>query len=149
MKIKKIFKYYLLGESLKEIEVNRILDKISKKSKLTQKEKTFLSLYNETSKETEKDYMLLSRFVVCSKIEEILSSNLSVICNLTDRDGKIGLPILDVKNVKEDSVLILKGEKKLPIKDNFLYNLIYNTKKREYSLEEHDEYFEKIEVNEN
>jgi hypothetical protein len=149
MKIKKIFKYYLLGESLKEIEVNRILDKISKKSKLTQKEKTFLSLYNETSKETEKDYMLLSRFVVCSKIEEILSSNLSVICNLTDRDGKIGLPILDVKNVKEDSVLILKGEKKHPIKDNFLYNLIYNTKKREYSLEEHDEYFEKIEVNEN
>ena len=29
--------------------------------------------------------------------------------------------------------------------DKFLYNLIYNTKKNEYSLEEQDEYFEKLE----
>ena len=29
--------------------------------------------------------------------------------------------------------------------DKFLYNLIYNIKKDEYSLEEQDEYFEKIE----
>ena len=35
MGIEKVFKYYLLGESLKEIEVNRILNKISKKSILT------------------------------------------------------------------------------------------------------------------
>jgi hypothetical protein len=149
MKIKKIFKYYLLGESLKEIEINRILDKISKKSKLTQKEKTFLSLYNETSKEIEKDYMLLSKFVVCSKIEEILNNNIPIVCNLTDRDGKIGLSIIGIENNEEDSILLLKGDKKHLIKDNFLYNLIYNTKKGGYSLEEHDEYFEKIEANEN
>ena len=29
--------------------------------------------------------------------------------------------------------------------DKFLYNLIYNIKRNEYSLEEQDEYFEKIE----
>jgi len=149
MKIKKMFKYYLLGESLKEIEINRILDKISKKSKLTQKEKTFLSLYNETSKEIEKDYMLLSKFVVCSKIEEILNNNIPIVCNLTDRDGKIGLSIIGIENNEEDSILLLKGDKKHLIKDSFLYNLIYNTKKGGYSLEEHDEYFEKIEANEN
>ena len=34
MKIKKILKYYLFGESVKEMEMNRILDKVSGKSKL-------------------------------------------------------------------------------------------------------------------
>ena len=29
--------------------------------------------------------------------------------------------------------------------DKFLYNLIYNIKRDEYSLEEQDEYFEKLE----
>ena len=41
MEIKKLIKYYLFGLSLKEIEMNRILDKISKKSKLTERERNF------------------------------------------------------------------------------------------------------------
>ena len=42
MKIKKLIKYYLLGESLKEIEMNRILDKIGSNKKLSNKEINFL-----------------------------------------------------------------------------------------------------------
>ena len=49
--VKRLIKYYLLGESLKEIEMNKILDKISRKKKLTIREKNFLELYNETSED--------------------------------------------------------------------------------------------------
>ena len=44
MGLKKTLKYYILGKSLKEIEANRILDKISKDGyeKLTAKEKEIL-----------------------------------------------------------------------------------------------------------
>jgi hypothetical protein len=38
----------------------------------------------------------------------------------------------------------MKGDNKHNLHDKFLYNLIYNTKKDEYSLQEQDEYFEKI-----
>jgi hypothetical protein len=51
MQIKRLIKYYILGESLKEIEMNRILEKISKKGKLTKRENDFLNLYNETTDE--------------------------------------------------------------------------------------------------
>lgn len=148
MKLKKIFKYYVLGESLKEIEVNRILDKVSKKLKITKKEKSFLDLYNYTNREEDKDFMLLSKSVVSVKIKELIDKSKKVICDLHDRDGKIGLEILDVINdyEKEESFVILKDTNKHTLHEKFLYNLIYNINKNLYSLQEHDEYFEKIEA---
>lgn len=148
MKLKKIFKYYVLGESLKEIEVNRILDKVSKKMKLSKKEESFLDLYNHTNKEEEKDFMLLSKSVVSVKIRELIHKSTIVICDLHDRDGRIGLEIIDVINdyEKEESFVILKDNNKHILHEKFLYNLIYNTNKNLYSLQEHDEYFEKIEA---
>jgi hypothetical protein len=150
MNIKKVIKHCILGESLKEIEINRILDKICRKrSKLTKKEKVFLDLYNETQKVENKDWMLLSKSVVATRVKEFISNGIKVICDLHDRDGKIGLEIIDVINDYEDelSTLILKGDVKHDLHDKFLYNLIYNLKKDYYSLEEQDEYFEKIEAN--
>jgi hypothetical protein len=44
MKIKKLIGYYLLGKSIKEIELDRILDKISNLKKLTKKEINFLKI---------------------------------------------------------------------------------------------------------
>ncbi len=55
MKFNKFIKYYLLGESVKEMELNRILDKVSKKDGLTPREKTFLDLYQVTNDEDMKD----------------------------------------------------------------------------------------------
>lgn len=148
MSIKKMIKHYILGESLKEIEISRILEKICKKSKLTEKEKGFLDLYNQTQKMEDKDFMLLSKSVVSTRVKELLDMKKKVICNLHDRDGKIGLPILDVLNDYEDEVsyVLMNAGLKHQLHDKFLYNLIYNVNKNFYSLEEQDEYFEKIEA---
>lgn len=149
MKLKKLIRYYILGESIKEIEMNRILDKISKKSKLTKKELEFLNLYNETSKSEDKDFMMISKNMAYKKVKDLLDKKKKVICDLHDRNGKFGLQITDIKNhIEEDECLvIMKGEEKHKLHDKFLYNLIYNLKKDYYSLEEHDEYYEKIEAN--
>ncbi len=149
MKLKRLIKYYLFGESLKEIEMNRILDKISKKSNLTERERSFLELYNATvNKEEDKDWMMLSKSATSTKVKDLIKSNRKVICDLHDRNGRIGLQILEViDNIEDDfSTILMKGEEKHKLQDKFLYNLIYSVKKNEYSLQEHDEYFEKLTV---
>ena len=148
MKIKKLIKYYLLGESIKEIELNRILDKIGKGKKLSEKEINFLNLYQDTREESMKDFMYLSKNSTFSKIEDLLASGKKVICDLHDNYGKFGLEIKRVENIFEEDTcsVIMKGGEKHKLDDRFLYNIIYNIKKDEYSLQEQDEYFEKIEA---
>ena len=92
--------------------------------------------------------MLLSKSVVATKIAELIEKGKKIICDLHDRDGKIGLEIIDVNNNYEEevSIVIMKGQVKHNLHDKFLYNLIYNTKKNQFSLQEHDEYYEKIEA---
>jgi hypothetical protein len=145
MGIKKVLKYYLLGESLKEIEVNRILNKVSKKKILTEREKKFLELYNHKS--DDKDLMYLSKNTTCERVKFFLDGGKKVMCDLHDRNGLIGLPVLDVVNNYEDDfgLIIMKNETH-QLNDRFLYNLIYNNKLNRYSLQEQDEYFEKLEV---
>jgi hypothetical protein len=138
--IKKSLKYYLLGESLKEIELNRILDKIAINSKLSDRESNFIELYNH-SVEEDRDFMYLSKNLTYNKVNFLLENNKKVICDLYDRDGKIGLPIIRVDN----NSIIMKNEKH-QLNDRFLYNIIYNNKISQYSLQEQDEYFEKIMV---
>lgn len=147
MEIKKLIKYYLFGLSLKEIEMNRILDKISKKSKLTERERNFLEL-STINKEENRDWMMLSKSATSSKVKELIDSNYKVICDLHDRNGKIGTQIINiVDNIEDDfSVIIMKDEEKHKLQDKFLYNLIYIVNKKQYSLQEHDEYFEKLTI---
>jgi DNA-binding TFAR19-related protein (PDSD5 family) len=149
MNFKKKIKYYLLGESLKEIEMNRILEKISKKLKLSLREKRFLDLYNYTKNEDNRDFMLLSKNMVVKKITDLLKKDKTIICDLTDRDGKIGLKIEDINNNIESDFcqIVMKSGITHNIYDRYLYNIIYNLKRDQYSLQEHDEYYEKIEAN--
>jgi hypothetical protein len=140
MGIKKTLKYYLLGESLKEIELNRILDKISSKLLLSDRENKFLELYSQSIEEDDRDFMYLSKNLTYKKVTLLLESNKKVICDLSDRDGKIGLPIIKIEN---KSILMINNERHV-LKDKFLYNIIYNNKCSHYSLQEQDEYFEKI-----
>lgn len=146
MKIKDSLKYYLLGRSVKEIQMDKILNKISKKVKLTEKEKRFLDLYNYTSDKENKDYMMISKNTAFKKIKNLIKEGKTVICNLTDRDGKIGLPVIDITNNFEENYceISMSDNSNHKLYDRYLYNLIYNIKKDKYSLEEHDEYFEKI-----
>lgn len=145
MSIKKILKHYLLGESLKEIEINRILTKVSKKSTLNDRESRFLELYNHIN--DDKDLMYLSKNSTCERIKFFLDNGKKVICDLHDRNGLIGLPIIDINNNYDDEygLIIMKSET-YQLKDSFLYNLVYNKKLNRYSLQEQDEYFEKLEV---
>lgn len=146
MKLKRIFKYYILRESVKEMELNNILDKISRKKSLTEREVKFLNLYQETREEDMKDYLYMSKNSTFQKIVDFLDRGLKVVCDLNDRDGKIGLDIVSAENVFEENIckLTLKGGLNHKLQDKFLYNLIYNKKKELYSLQEQDEYFEKI-----
>ena len=148
MKIKKFIKYYLLGETVKEIELNRILDKINSKVKLSKKEINFLNLYQITRDDDMKDFMYLSKNSTFEKIKDLLDKSRRVICDLHDRDGKIGLRIINIENdfEEDECILYLKGSETFVLEDKFLYNLIYNKNKDEYSLQEQDEYYEKIEA---
>lgn len=148
MTFKKFLSYFKLDESLKEIRLNQILDKISKKIKLSKSEQDFLDHYDETSDEDIMDFKMLSKESTFSKIVELLESNKKVICNLIDRDGKIGIQIVQIYNRYDDetSIMTLKNGEKIKLKDNILYNIIYNTDKDEYSLEMEDEFFEKLPV---
>ena len=145
--VKRLIKYYLLGESLKEIEMNKILDKISRKKKLTIREKNFLELYNETSEDDERDYMMLSKNVAFKRLKHLLDGGKKILCDLHDRNGKIGLQIIDLENDIENEFceIKLKDQSIFKLQDKFLYNITYNLKKNLYSLTEQDEYFEKIE----
>ena len=146
MGLKKVLKYYILGESLKEIEANRILDKISKKKNLTDRERKFLDLYNYNS--DDKDYMYLSKNSTCERIKLLLKNGKPIICDLSDRNGRFGLPIIDIKynHTEQDSIIFMKGNETHKLKDSFLYNLIYNIESDKYSLQEQDEYYEKIKI---
>jgi hypothetical protein len=146
MGLKKTLKYYILGESLKEIEANRILDKVSKKKALSDRENRFLELYNYKSEETPKDIMYLSKNTTCERVRTLLDGNMMVICDLSDRNGKIGLPIINIDNThsEDDCTVFMKGNETYKLQDRFLYNLIYNQKLNKYSLQEQGEYYEKI-----
>jgi hypothetical protein len=146
MGLKKTLKYYILGESLKEIEANRILDKISKKKTLSGRENRFLELYNHKSEENPKDLMYLSKNTTCERVRNLLDNGKSVICDLSDRNGRIGLQILNIENIHsdDDSTIFMKGET-CKLQDRFLYNIIYNQKLDKYSLQEQGEYYEKVE----
>ena len=147
MKIKRIIKYYLFNESVKEMELNKILDKVSNRKSLTVRERNFLELYKTTREEDMKDFLYISKNSAFKKISELLEIGKKVICDLHDRNGKIGLDITGIENnFEEDTcVITMKGDEKHQLHDKFLYNLIYSIKKDEYSLQEQDEYFEKIE----
>jgi hypothetical protein len=145
MDIKKLVRYYLLGDTIKEIEIDRVLDKVSKKKELTKRERGFLDLYN--SIEEDKDLMLLSKNLVFRKVKELLEKKRVIICDLRDRDGKIGLPIKDIENdIESDTCTVYMNKMTHELHDRFLYNIIFNQKNKKYSLQEHDEYFEKIEA---
>ena len=78
----------------------------------------------------------------------VLDDNKKVICNLFDKNGKIGMQIISIYNDYENEICILelKNGEKIDLKDNYLYNIIYNMQKDSYSLEAEDEFFEKIPV---
>jgi hypothetical protein len=144
--LKKIFSSFRLPENLKEIELNSILEKISKHISLNSNEKKFLETFENVQDDDLKSFSLLSRQTATEKIDDLINKNKTIICDLEDRDGKIGQAIIDTYNDYENELTILKfkNQQIFKMKDNFLYNINYNLKKNIYTLEKSDEFYEKI-----
>jgi hypothetical protein len=144
MKYKQFLKSIRLDESNKDNFLNDILDKISNKSKLSEREKDFLNNYEDIDNDDIIDYNLLNNNLVYTKVSKILSLGKSVIFNLTDKDGKIDSPIISIDGYDGKIWANVKSHGEVNIPDNKFYNLIYNFKDDSYSLEDHDEYYEEI-----
>jgi hypothetical protein len=148
MNFRKFISYLNLSESLKEVELNKILDKISKSINLSSKEKEFLGKYDNIKDDDLKDFKMLSLQSTFEKLQGLIDNNKKVICNLSDRNGKIGIQIVSIYSDYENEVYILnlKNGEKIELKDNYLYNIIYNLQRDAYSLETEEEFFEKLPV---
>jgi len=135
-------------DDVKNIELNRILDKIHSGIVLSEIEKNFLNNFNQNSDDYYREYYYLSKNDLFNRLQKALLNNRKIICNLCDRDGKIGIEIKSAHNVFENEsfYLILKNNQKIELTDNYLYNMTYDIKKNEYSIESQDEYHEKIPV---
>lgn len=134
-----------LNETVKEVTLNRILDKLSRKKSISDGEKTFLDNYDEHEG---RDWRMISKEELAKIIQNLISKGKRVICNLHDRDGKIGLQVVDVENNFQDEefTLLLKGDEKIKLSDRFLYNVVWEVEGNFYSVEEDSEYFEKIPI---
>lgn len=146
-KVEQNFKKFLvIRNTVQDEKVNSILDKILLDKKLDKTEVKFLDNLEEILKNDLKDYSHLSKNIVVEVIDSLIKKNIKIICDLTDRDGKIGEEIISIKNnfLENNCFLTLKNSNKIELLDKFLYNLTYSLIKHEYSLTIQDEYFEKI-----
>jgi len=136
-------------ESYRDRKKDEILDKMIAKKPITDFEKEFLKNFDTIDTKDMMDFVMLDKQTTHNQITYLLNKGCKIICNLSDRNGKIGLPIVSIYNDFNDefsTVKVTSGEK-CKLKTNYLYNIIYNNRKNEYSLEEHDVYYEKIPVN--
>jgi hypothetical protein len=86
----------------------------------------FLDLYNETQKIENKDWMLLSKSVVATRVKNFIDNGIKVICDLHDRDGKIGIEVIDVINNYEDGYFFLaSADKKEEMLNSYLQKWCY------------------------
>ena len=137
-----------VNESIKEEELNRILDKISSNNKLTDVERKFFNIFNKSSEEHYQDSICITKNDVFNRVKSLIEDEDKVICNLSDRNGVIGLPIVSINNNFDDEncYLVLTDGEKVIIHDRYLYNIRYDMKKDEYLLETEEEFYEKIPV---
>lgn len=144
-------KYLVIKDSIQDNRVNHILDKILVGKKLTKEDNSFLDKFDHIIDLELKDYSLLSKNMCVEVIKNLIDKEIKIICDLTDRDGKLNEMILKIENNFEENncKIILKNGEITYLYDNFLYNLIYNVRKNYYSLTIQDEYFEKITIDKN
>lgn len=142
-------KYLTLRESIKDEELNRILDKLSNGGVLTTTEKNFLITFDEILESDISTQSHLSKNQVVLKVKHLLDGKKKVLCEMCDRDGLIDDEIIGVRNDFERDVAILnlKHGETTKLFDRFFYRIEYNFQKDCYYLYQGEEFFEKIEVN--
>lgn len=141
-------KYLKLRDSIKDINLNNILDKILSGEEISDREVEFLSKYEDVLDLELSDLSYLSKNITFNKISDLINKDKKVLCDLCDRNGKINNYILSIDNNFENDICTLTSNKgdKIILSDNFLYNIKYNFKKDIYILSKQDEFYEKIEI---
>ena len=134
--------YTQFCESVKSDELDRVLDKINNKLTLTDSENSFLKNYHNLKEDEMKNYALLSPDLISTKIEEFLIDKIKIICDIDNNHEEIESIHNDYEN--GNHVMILKNRKRVPLKDNCLYNLSFDN--GTYWLEVEDEYYEKLPI---
>lgn len=138
-----------LAESVKDGELNRILDRISNGEDLTDNEKKFLGNFNDKGDDYYQDFQYLTSSDTFDRIVEILDSGRKIYYEVYE-DSFAGGEVISIDYKGDDYLITLNGGEKVKLKDSFLYNLIYNIKKDDYALRVQDRYYEKIPIkNEN
>lgn len=143
----KILKFTTFLES-KEDRLNDILDKMNRKKELTNFEKDYLKKYNDLDDNDYDDYFHLSKDGLFDKVENLLDDGIKILCEIDDNNIGYINSIHD-RFVEEESYVILDNDKKLFIKDNYSYSLVFNSDKNQYQLNIQDKFYEKLPVSRN
>jgi hypothetical protein len=137
----KRLKYFFKRDTDKVYALNQILDKISKNETISTCEKKFLDNYNL---DYIKDYLYLSKYDFISQVKYLLDKK-DMICNLQAYNDKV----LEVINKKDKDFLLLENQERCEVKDSYLYHINYVCKNDHFLLTESDEFYEKIETDDN
>jgi len=137
-----------LGDRIKNMELDFVLDKIKQNKKLSQHELNFLCEFDSIPEIDHTDFSHLSKNQVFEKITYYLSKSKKVICDIKDKNGKINDEIVLISNDFENDhcLLRLKHGETCKLTDNYFYKITYIFEKNIYSLEVQDEFYEKIKI---
>ena len=96
---------------------------VVKKSKSMLSTKDMIEVVINSS--LKRDFMYISKNYTFNKIQELLDNKKVIICDLHDRDGKIGLKIIGITNsfTDDDCIVTMKGGIEHKLLDKFLYNI--------------------------
>ena len=139
------FKMKSVNENIKNTYLDHLLDKLSGGEKLNKSQMYFLKNIDNIKDTHIKDHKYKTNYDTYLMIMDILENNIKIKYGIKDDISSFGQYILKVYRNNDDKIVIkLENNKEKEIKDNFLYNMIFNIDKFEYELIEQDEYFEKI-----
>lgn len=127
---------------LAERAVNHVLDKVSSGRRLTPRERAFMEIVKSHPHLDMVDHMLVSNTQAARKVTQMLDLGIGVVCNLRDRDGKMGAPVLSAEVDGEHARIAIEGHLILDLKPSMLYDLTFSTSDFRYSLESDHEYYE-------
>jgi hypothetical protein len=131
----------VIKESIKDTELNRILDKLSSGEILSIKERYFLDKFDDIKEEDLMDQSYLSMLNTYFRIKDLLNKGKRIICGLVDG---MGTQIQFIENHEDKCLIELNNGETCYLKDSLLYNIIYNLDRDEYYLQSQDEFYEKI-----
>jgi len=135
----------LVNENIKNTYLNHLLDKLSDGKRLNKSQLYFLNNIDKIKDSYIKDHKYKTNYDIYLVMMDILDNKTTIRYGIKDNIDSFGEKITKVYRNNDDQIIIeLENNKEKEIKDNYLYNIVFNIDKFEYEFMEQDEYFEKI-----